>query len=63
MAAGCAVAAESSFRLDQADSGDSDRHIRVSFGSASAGSVARGAEIIGTTATALSPNASGIASG
>ncbi|MBU1081029.1 MAG: PLP-dependent aminotransferase family protein [Spirochaetes bacterium] len=50
---GCAVAPESAFRRDTGGSDEADAHLRVSFGSAAVGELARGARAIGEAAVAL----------
>ncbi|MDX9898921.1 MAG: PLP-dependent aminotransferase family protein [Spirochaetia bacterium] len=49
----CLVAAESSFRYDQAEGGDTDSHIRVSFGSIPMKDIERGARAIGEATLSL----------
>ena len=56
LAAGCAVAPESSFRYEPDAPGEADRHVRVSFGSAAPGMLERGAAILGSVASGRTPS-------
>jgi GntR family transcriptional regulator of abcA and norABC len=51
LAEGCAVVPESAFRYEQDVEGESDRHVRVSFGSVASDSLARSAMILGSVAS------------